>query len=112
MAVTCQDTDWRRILFYYDALLDVAPSPVTALNRAVAVAMIEGPDAGIAALDRIAGEPGMGRYYLLPATHGELYERRGDLERAADFYRRALGLMKNATERKFLMKKLERCQRS
>jgi RNA polymerase sigma factor (sigma-70 family) len=111
-AVTFQDTDWGRILFYYDALLDLAPSPVTALNRAVAVAMIEGPDAGIAALDRIGGESGIGRYYLLPATYGELYERRGDVERAAGFYRQALGLMKNVTERKFLIKKLERCQRS
>jgi len=99
-------TDWRRILFYYDTLVDLYPSPVAALNRAVAVAMIDGPRAGIRELDRISASPGLRGYHLLPATYGELYERAGNRDRALASYREALGLMKNETERRFVARKL------
>ena len=107
-AARYQDTDWRRILFYYDAIMDLHPSPVAALNRAVAVAMLEGPAAGLAALEGIRSERGLQAYYLLPATFGELHERVGDLKKAAEFYRQALGLVRNETERMFLHHKLEK----
>ena len=100
------ETDWKRILFYYDTLMDLHPSPVAALNRAVAVAMIKGPVAGVRELDRIAGSPDLRGYHLLPATYGELYERAGSRDKARASYREALALMKNETERKFVARKL------
>jgi RNA polymerase sigma factor (sigma-70 family) len=111
VAPSFEDTDWERILSYYDGLMDLAPSAIIALNRAVAVAMRHGPQAGIRALEAIENRASLSRYYLLPATYGELYERIGDLEKAATSYKEALGFMGNEIERLFIKKKLERCQR-
>lgn len=98
-------TDWETVLFYYDQLIALRPSPVFRLNRAVAVAMQEGADAGLRALDTIRG---LERYYLLPAVYGELYERKADTTAAAQAYERALALATNGAERQFLLKKLAR----
>jgi RNA polymerase sigma factor (sigma-70 family) len=109
-AESYETTDWKTILFYYDSLLLINRSPIIALNRAVAVAMLDGPRAGIAALDQIKDSPALRNYYLLPATYGELYERSGESERAAACYREALALMGNEAERRFLLNKLARFQ--
>ena len=83
------ETDWPHILRLYDALLEIKPSPVVALNRAVALAMVEGPEAGLAALEPIR----LDDYYLLSATQGELYARAGRREEAAKAFRLALGMI-------------------
>jgi RNA polymerase sigma-70 factor (ECF subfamily) len=84
------ETDWPYVLQLYDDLVALKPSPVVALNRAVALAMVEGPEAGIAAVEAIQDEPALSRYYPLPVTLGELYARAGDEERAAACFRKAL----------------------
>jgi RNA polymerase sigma-70 factor (ECF subfamily) len=86
------ETDWPYILQIYDDLLERKPTPVVALNRAVALAMAEGPAAGIAAVEEIREEPSLAGYYPLPVTLGELYARAGDPERAAACFQEALGM--------------------
>jgi RNA polymerase sigma-70 factor (ECF subfamily) len=103
-------TDWRTILDRYGQLMDVAPSPVVALNRTVALAMVSGPEAGLAELDRLACDQTLARYYLLPATRGELFRRLGELEAAADCFRQALALPCSRPERSFLERKLRSCR--
>lgn len=83
-------TDWAEIVRLYDLLVALNPSPVVALNRAVAVAKWKGPEAGIRAIEEIVRHPAMQHYYLLPATLGELWREMGDAKKAADFYRQAL----------------------
>lgn len=99
-------TDWNSILFYYDELMALVPSPIIALNRAVAVAMVRGPQAGIAELEQMTGLAQLKSYYLLPATFGELYERSGQANPALAYYREALALTANEAERRFLTRKL------
>lgn len=95
-------TDWRGILRCYDELLALTPSPVVALNRAVALAMIAGPEAGIAALERIQPTAGVESFYLFHATRGELFRRAGDDAQAARSLTRALQLGGTAPERRLL----------
>jgi RNA polymerase sigma factor (sigma-70 family) len=90
MAPCDEATDWPYILSLYDSLLALKGSPVVALNRAVALAMAEGPEAGIAAAEKIRDHPALAGYYPLLVTLGELYARAGDEERAADSFRTAL----------------------
>jgi RNA polymerase sigma factor (sigma-70 family) len=90
MAPSDEATDWPYILSLYDSLLALKGSPVVALNRAVALAMAEGPEAGIAAAEKIRDHPALAGYYPLAVTLGELYARAGDEERAADSFRAAL----------------------
>jgi RNA polymerase sigma-70 factor (ECF subfamily) len=99
-------TDWPMILQYYDGLVAINSSPVIALNRAVALAMVRGTSVGIAEVERLAGQGALRRYYLLPATLGELYERAGRREKAAEYYRLARDLAANETEKRFLGSKL------
>jgi RNA polymerase sigma-70 factor (ECF subfamily) len=82
MAPTYADTDWPAILCLYDALLSIHRSPVYLLNRAIVVAQIDGPEAGIHALDEAGQDPVLQRYHLFDSTLGELYRRAGDLARA------------------------------
>jgi RNA polymerase sigma-70 factor (ECF subfamily) len=92
----------------YGALTDVAPSPVVDLNRAVAIGLAEGPEAGLAALDRI--DPGSLRgYHLLPAARADFLRRLGRWPDAAREYRRALALADNARERRFLEARIAAC---
>jgi len=109
-APSWERTDWLRILDLYDQLVEMEPTPVTRLNRAVAVAMVRGPRAGIAAVEAIATDPGLKRYYLLPATFGELWRRAGVPLRAATYYSRAIELPCTEPERRFLEKKLAECR--
>jgi RNA polymerase sigma-70 factor, ECF subfamily len=102
-AATVADTDWARIAALYDELLVLAPSPIVACNRAVAVAMRDGPAAGLVALDRIEGLTGYQPYH---AARADLLRRCGRDGEAADAYRRALELTGNPVERRFLESRL------
>lgn len=96
-------TDWPRIAALYAELLDVAPTPVVALNHAVAVAMADGPEAGLALVEEIEG---IDRYHLLHATRADLLRRLGRVEEAAAAYRRAHELATNPADRRFLAGRL------
>jgi RNA polymerase sigma-70 factor (ECF subfamily) len=100
------DTDWPEVLGLYDLLLAVWPSPVVALNRAVAVAMVHGSAAGLAALEEVAHDPHLATYPYLAATRADLLRRLGQTHDAAQAYRTALTLATNATEKDFLTRRL------
>jgi len=100
------DTDWPQIVALYDALLRVWSSPVVALNRAVAVAMARGPDAGLAQIGELETDGRLSGYRYLPAAKADLLRRLGQLEAAAQAYRAALALTDNAAEREFLARRL------
>ena len=102
-------TDWPRIVDLYRALAEVTPSPVVALNRAVAIGLAQGPAAGLAALDTIEPEALRG-YHLLPAARADFLRRLGQWTEAAVEYRRALELADNARERTFLAARLAACE--
>ena len=98
-----EDTDWPRIASLYGELLDRQPSPVIELNRAVAVAMADGPDAGLRLLEPL--EASLARYHLFHAARADLLRRAGR-EDAADAYRRAIELVSNDAERRYLAGRL------
>ncbi len=100
-------TNWPRIVELYDRLWELNPSPVVALNRAVALSRWRGPEAGIAAMEEIASHPAMSHYYLLPATMGELWSEMGEKRKAAECFRQALECSCSEPERRFLLRKLE-----
>jgi RNA polymerase sigma-70 factor (ECF subfamily) len=104
-------TNWAYIVQLYDDLLTIKPSPVVELNRAIALAMTEGSEAGIAAIERIETDPALARYSLLPAALGHLWLETGDAERAAQYYREALARPCSAPERRFLERQLTKCRR-
>jgi predicted RNA polymerase sigma factor len=106
LAPSWEATDWGRILSCYEALLERRPSPVVRLNRAIAVAQLRGPEAGLAELAVLAGVRALRRYYPLYATRGELLRRLGRGPEAAGCYREALGLTSSEPVRRFLRKRL------
>lgn len=99
-------TDWAQVVALYDVLLVLTPSPLVALNRAVAVAMRDGAAAGLALLDDLADAPELRGYHLLPATRGALLARLGRSTEAAESYRAALAVAENAAERAGLARRL------
>ncbi len=99
-------TDWTRIVALYDGLLRAAPSPVIALNRAVALAMRDGPDAGLAAIEVVLGQGGLDDYPLAHAARADLQRRLGLTEAAQASYQRALALTRQPAERRFLEARL------
>ena len=105
-AERAEDTDWPQILQLYDLLNRLQPSPVVALNRAVAVAMVEGPAEALAIVDALAEEGDLDRYYLLHAARADLLRRAGLTKQAAASYARALELATHASERRFLERRL------
>ena len=102
-APTAAATDWDRIVALYDALARADPSPVVALNRAVAVAMRDGPAAGLALVDAIDG---LDAYHLAHATRADLLRRLGRADEARDAYARALALTRQEPQRRFLERRL------
>jgi RNA polymerase sigma-70 factor (ECF subfamily) len=106
VAPTAEATDWRRITLLYDQLMAGAGSPVVALNRAVAVAMVEGPAAGLDLIDTLAASGTLDSYHLLHAARGDLLRRLGRAPEAAAAYRRALELATNPVEQAFLTHRL------
>jgi RNA polymerase sigma-70 factor (ECF subfamily) len=106
-APSYEETDWARIVELYDRLWELNPSPVIALNRAVAISRWRGAAAGILALEDIMSHPALSHYYLLPATMGELWNELGEREKAAECFRKALERSCSEPERRFLLRKLE-----
>ncbi len=101
------ETDWPQILTLYDELLAVWPSPVVSLNRAVAVAMVDGPAVALAEVETLEDDGRLAAYRYLPATKADLLRRLGRHEEAGEAYRAALALTDNATERAFLAEQLD-----
>jgi len=110
-AQTAAETDWNRILVLYDMLIEVAPSPVAKLNRAVALAMATGPAAGLESIDALVAEPSLRNYHLLPAVRGDLLRKLGRLEEARAEFERAASLTRNARERELLRTRAAECQK-
>ena len=109
-AARAEDTDWPEIVRLYDQLEAVQPSPIVALNRAVAVAMSEGPRAGLALMDTLAASNHLENYHLLHAARADLLRRLGSLTEAVASYERALALVTNESERRFLERRLREAQ--
>jgi RNA polymerase sigma-70 factor, ECF subfamily len=105
-AASAGETDWSQILKFYDLLEGLQPSPIVALNRAVAVAMAEGPGSGLAIVDELTLANDLDSYHLLHATRADLLRRMGSTAEAAKGYRRALELVTNDTERRYLERRL------
>jgi RNA polymerase sigma factor (sigma-70 family) len=104
-ARTADQTDWGRIAALYDALAQLTPSPVVDLNRAVAVAMADGPEAGLEIVDALAGEASLAGYHLLPAVRADLLARLGRTDEARAELARAASLTRNAGERALLLRR-------
>jgi RNA polymerase sigma factor (sigma-70 family) len=108
-ARAANETDWPRIAALYADLARLAPSPVVELNRAVAVAMADGPAAGLAIVDALTAEPSLDRYHLLPAVRGDLLARLGRNDEARVELERAAALTRNARERRLLLDRAAAC---
>ena len=104
-ARTANETDWARIAALYGTLATVAPSPVVELNRAVAIAMAEGPASGLVIVDALLREPSLAHYHLLPTVRGDLLERLGRHKEARAEFERAASLTRNARERELLLER-------
>jgi RNA polymerase sigma factor (sigma-70 family) len=104
-----EDTNWRGIVSLYDTLMRIAPSPVVALNRAIALAQLEGPEPGLAAIHAIPDRDRLAAYPFYEAALGELELRSGRSEVARDHFRAALALARNAMERRFLEQRVRAC---
>jgi RNA polymerase sigma factor (sigma-70 family) len=102
-ALTPEETDWKRIAALYDALVQIQPSPVVELNRAVALAMAYGPAVGLEIVDTLADEPSLMHYHLLPSVRGDLLEKLGRLDEARVEFERAAALTQNAQEHDLLL---------
>ena len=102
-AASASDTDWRQIVKLYDHLLALTPSPIVALNRAVAVAELDGPEAALSLLEPLA----LDGYHVFHAARADLCRRAGRLSDAARAYRAAIAATGNAAERRFLERQLD-----
>jgi RNA polymerase sigma-70 factor (ECF subfamily) len=105
-----EDTDWPQIVRLYDLLEQLQPSPIVSLNRAAAVAMVDGPGPALALIDSLAATGDLDNYHLLHAARADLLRRLGSLEQAAQAYSRALTLVGNDSERRFLERRLREVQ--
>ncbi|HXX32719.1 MAG TPA: DUF6596 domain-containing protein, partial [Myxococcaceae bacterium] len=106
-----ENTDWRQIAGLYGALLRMAPTPVVELNAAVALAMAEGPEAGLGWMDRLARRDALAGYHLLPAARADLLRRAGRADEARAAYREALALVRNPAERAYLERRMAELDR-
>jgi predicted RNA polymerase sigma factor len=97
------ETDWTQIVALYDALAQVKPSPVVELNRAVAVGMAFGPEAGFAAVETLSDNPALARYHWLPSVRGDLLAKLGRREEARTEFERAAAMTQNGVEREMLL---------
>src|SRR5579884_461991 len=110
-ARTAAETDWARIAAVYDALAQLAPSPVVELNRAVAISMAFGPAAGLELVDRLTAEPALAGYHLLPSVRGDLLAKVGRHDEARTEFERAAALTRNGRERALLLARAAACAR-
>jgi RNA polymerase sigma-70 factor (ECF subfamily) len=110
-AARAEDTDWPQIVRLYDLLERMQPSPIISLNRAVAVAMVEGAQGGLALIDELAAGGDLDEYHLLHAARADLLRRAGVSAEAAKSYKRALALVTNESERRYLERRLREVQK-
>jgi RNA polymerase sigma factor (sigma-70 family) len=108
-ARTPEDTDWARIARLYAELAKLTPSPVVELNRAVAVAMADGPQAGLDLVDSLTTEPSLQGYHLLPTVRGDFLAKLGRVDEACEEFKRAASLTRNARERELLLERARTC---
>jgi RNA polymerase sigma factor (sigma-70 family) len=106
-----EETDWVRIAALYDALAQLAPSPVVELNRAVALGMAFGPSAGLELVDTLTSEPSLKGYHLLPSVRGDLLAKLGRFDEAHEEFKRAASLTRNGRERALLLERATACAR-
>ncbi|GAB3393202.1 RNA polymerase sigma factor [Amycolatopsis echigonensis] len=111
VAVTPDETDWARIAALYAGLAQLTPSPVIELNRAVAVSMAEGPEAGLALVDKLLAEPALKNYHLLPSVRGDFLYKLGRRDEARAEFERAAKMTGNERERALLLERAESCSR-
>src|SRR5438093_508414 len=111
-ARTAEETDWAQIAALYDALAQLAHSPVVELNRAVAYGMAFGPAAGLELADALVSEPSLKSYHLLPSVRGDLLAKLGRSDEARSEFERAAALTRNARERDLLLERAAACSRS
>jgi RNA polymerase sigma-70 factor (ECF subfamily) len=107
-----EDTDWKSIASMYDRLMALAPSPVVALNRAIAIAQLEGPQRGLEEIHAIVDRERLAEYPFYSAALGELELRSGRPETAREHFAHALALSRNPMERRFLTRRAEACSRT
>ena len=105
---TPEETDWERIVALYDALAQLTPSPVVELNRAVAIAMAFGPEAGLELVDALVSEGSLDGYHLLPSVRGDLLAKLDRFDEARAEFERAASLTRNARERELLLERATR----
>ncbi|TWI03662.1 RNA polymerase, sigma subunit, ECF family [Luteimonas cucumeris] len=108
-ALAPEDTDWARIVGLYGALSELMPSPVVELNRAVALAMLFGPAAGLELVDALTSEPSLKNYHLLPSVRGDFLRKLGRFAEARAEFERAASLTRNARERELLLERASGC---
>jgi predicted RNA polymerase sigma factor len=108
-ARTPEETDWARIAALYDALAQLAPSPIVELNRGVALAMAFGPAVGLEVVDALTSEPSLQAYPLLPSVRGDLLARLGRLEEARKEFERAASLTRNGRQRTLALERAAAC---
>jgi RNA polymerase sigma-70 factor (ECF subfamily) len=108
-ALSPEETDWARIVALYEALAQLAPSPVVELNRAVAVGMAFGPAAALELVDGLTAEPSLSGYHLLPSVRGDLLRKLGRFDEARAEFERAGSLTRNARERELLRERARAC---
>jgi predicted RNA polymerase sigma factor len=108
-ARTADETDWAAIVSLYDELLERLPSPVVALNRAVAVGKASGPQAALDLVDALADDPALAHYHWMPSVRGDLLERLGRRAEARAEFERAAAMTGNARERDLLCKRAAKC---
>lgn len=111
-ARTAQETDWDRIVLLYDALLQLIPSPIVALNRAVAVGMAQGPAAGLDEVDKLTADPTLIGYHLLPSVRGDLLMKMGSFTEAREEIQRAITMTQNLREQELLTERLKQIEKS
>ena len=114
-ARTAEETDWDRIVLLYDALMQITPSPIVALNRAVAVGMAQGPAAGLDALDAmatLAGDSALAGYHLLPSVRGDLLMKMGRFTEAREEIQRAIAMTQNLREQELLTERLKQIEKA
>jgi len=109
-AHTSAETDWARIAELYAELARLVPSPIVELNRAVAVAMASGPQAGLELVDALTSEPSLDGYHLLPSVRGDLLAKIGRLDEARQEFQRAASLTRNGRERELLLERARDCE--
>jgi predicted RNA polymerase sigma factor len=109
-ATTPEDTNWAQIVALYAELAQVAPSPIVELNRAVAVGMASGAEAGLAVVDALRDHPALRRYHLFPSVRGDLLQKLGRFSEAGAEFERAASITRNVRERHLLLKRARACQ--